>query len=172
METNDRYQQKSIFSINLYNLWYISVLKTLNTHGGVILTLSFPDNVTFLEKLFFQLHPISLPTIQGEVHFKWKLLLSKTTGLSVNVIGRPQRRKCSAWVNFLQVTASHNVLTCKFSINQLLQRSASVIIKRGCCFELQSRASGIESKAVTTKCGNVLLQRGATLIKNGQKIKK
>ena len=135
------------------------VLKTLNTHGGVILTLSFPDNVTFLEKLFFLLYPISLPTIQGEVYLKmkinkWKLLLSKTTGISVNVIGRPQRGKCSAWVHFLQVTTSHNVLTCKFFINQLLQRSASVIIKRGCCFELQSRASGIESRAVTTKWGN------------------
>ena len=106
----------------------------------------------------FLLYPISLPTIQGEVYLKmkinkWKLLLSKTTGISVNVIGRPQRGKCSAWVHFLQVTTSH-VLTCKFFINQLLQRSASVIIKRGCCFELQSRASGIESRAVTTKWGN------------------
>ena len=109
-----------------------------------------------------------LPTIQGEVYFKWKLLLSKTTGISANVIGRPQRRKCSAWVHFLQVTTSHNVLTCKFFINQLLQRSASVIIKRGCCFELQSRASGIESRAVPTKWRNFLLQRGATFIKNGQ----
>ena len=53
MKTNFWYQRKSNFSINLYNLWYLSVLKTLNTHGGVILTLSFPDNVIFLEKLLF-----------------------------------------------------------------------------------------------------------------------
>ena len=64
-------------NIYLYNLWYLAVLKTLNTHGEVILTLSFPDNIIFLEKLLLKLHPISLPTIKGMVYFKSKLTLSK-----------------------------------------------------------------------------------------------
>ena len=33
-------------------------------------------------------------------------------------------------IRLLQATTSQNVLICKFTINQLLQRSASVIIKR------------------------------------------
>ena len=64
-------------NIYLYNLWYLAVLKTLNTHGEVILTLSFPDNIIFLEKLLLKLYPISLPTIKGMVYFKSKLTLSK-----------------------------------------------------------------------------------------------
>ena len=69
----------SIKNIYLYNIWHLPALKTLNTHGGVILTLSFPDNIIFPEKLLFQLYPISLPTIKGMVYFKWKLTLPKTT---------------------------------------------------------------------------------------------
>ena len=69
----------SLKNIYLYNLWYLAVLKTLNTHGGVILTLSFHGNIIFLEKLLFQLYPTSLPIIKGMVSFKWKLMLSKTT---------------------------------------------------------------------------------------------
>ena len=65
-------------SIYLYNLWYLAVLKTLNTHGRVILTLSFPDNIIFREKMLLKYYPISLPTITGMVHFKSKLTLSKT----------------------------------------------------------------------------------------------
>ena len=65
-------------NIYLYNLWYLAVLKTLHTHGGVILTLSFPDNLIFLEKLLLKLYPISLPTIKEMVYFKSKLTLSKT----------------------------------------------------------------------------------------------
>ena len=65
-------------NIYLYNLWYLAVLKTLNTHGGVILTLSFPDNIIFPEKLLLKLYPISLPTLKGMVYFKSKLTLSKT----------------------------------------------------------------------------------------------
>ena len=45
---------------------------------GVILTLSFPDSIIFLEKLLFNLYAISLPTIKWMVYFKWKLTLSKT----------------------------------------------------------------------------------------------
>ena len=65
-------------NIYLYNLWYLAVLKTLNTHGEVILTLSFPDSIIFLEKLLLKLYPISLPTIKGMVYFKSRLTLSKT----------------------------------------------------------------------------------------------
>ena len=61
----------------LYNLWYLAVLKTLNTHGGVILTLRFPDNIIFPEKLLLKLYPISLSTIKGMVYFKSKLTSSK-----------------------------------------------------------------------------------------------
>ena len=61
----------------LYNLRYLAVLRTLNTHGGVILTLSFPDNIIFPEKLLLKLYPISLPTVKGMVYFKSKLTLPK-----------------------------------------------------------------------------------------------
>ena len=61
----------------LYNLWYLAVLKTLNTHGGVILTLRFPDNIIFPEKLLLKLYPISLSTVKGMVYFKSKLTSSK-----------------------------------------------------------------------------------------------
>ena len=74
-------------NIYVYNLWYLAVSKTLNTHDGVILTLSFPDNVIFLEKLLFKLYPISLPTIKGMFCFKLKLTLSKTIEyLSVSLV--------------------------------------------------------------------------------------
>ena len=43
----------SLESIYLYNIWYLAVLKTLNTNGGVTLILSFPNNIIFLEKLIF-----------------------------------------------------------------------------------------------------------------------
>ena len=64
-------------NIYLYNLWHLAVLKTLNTHGRVILTLSFPDNIIFAEKLLLKLYPISLRTIKGMVYFKSKLTLSR-----------------------------------------------------------------------------------------------
>ena len=47
---------------------------------------------------------------------------------------------CYRLFHFLQVTTSQNVLSYKFTLNQLLQGSASVIIKRDCLFELQSEA--------------------------------
>ena len=54
IKMNVRHQRKAIFSIKKYlpiQSMNLAVLKTLNTHGGVILTLSFPDNIIFLEKL-------------------------------------------------------------------------------------------------------------------------
>ena len=47
---------------------------------------------------------------------------------------------CYWLFHFLHATASQNVLTYKFTLNQLLQRSASVIIKQDSFFELQSKA--------------------------------
>ena len=55
----------------------LAILKTLNTHRGIILTMSFPDNIIFPEKLLLKLYPISLSTIKGMVYFKSKLTSSK-----------------------------------------------------------------------------------------------
>ena len=65
-------------NIYLYNLWYLALLRTPNTHDEVILTLNFPDNIVFSEKLLLKLYPISLPTITETVYFKSKLTVSKT----------------------------------------------------------------------------------------------
>ena len=47
---------------------------------------------------------------------------------------------CYWLFRFLQATTSQNVLTYKFTLNQLLQMSTSVIIKQDRFFELQSEA--------------------------------
>ena len=44
---------------------------------------------------------------------------------------------CYWFFQLLQATTSQNVLTYKFTLNQLLKRSASVIVKRDSFFELQ-----------------------------------
>ena len=106
----------------LYNLWYLAVLKTLNTHGGFMLTLTFPDNIIFPEKLLLKLYSISLPTIKEMVYFKSKLTLSKTIGYLLTPLVTHKEE------DFLQATTSKNVLTHKFTLNQLLQRRAGVII--------------------------------------------
>ena len=69
---------------------------------------------------------------------------------------------CYWLLHFLQATASQNVLTYKFTLNQLLRRSASVIIKQDSFFELQSETQRyykvgqvLESRAIfVTKWGN------------------
>ena len=80
----------------------------------------------------------------------------------MNVIGHPKGRRlfllhlfvvvsslsslfklimaCYWLFHFLQATTSQKVLTYKFTLNQLLQRSASVIIKQDSFLELQSEA--------------------------------
>ena len=81
MKANVRHQQKAIFSIKKYlpiqSIWYLAVLKTLNTPDGVILTLSYPENIIFL---------ISLHTIKGVTYSKWKLTPSKTKHLSMSLL--------------------------------------------------------------------------------------
>ena len=64
IKANVSHQQKPSFSLKniyLYSLWYPASLKTLNTHGGVILTLSFPDNIIFLENHFLNCIPFLCP---------------------------------------------------------------------------------------------------------------
>ena len=57
MKANVRHQQKAIFSIKKYlllqSIWYLAVLRTLNTHDEVILTLSYLENIIFLKKIHF-----------------------------------------------------------------------------------------------------------------------
>ena len=128
----------SLKNIYLYNLWYLAILKTLNTHRGVILTLSFPKNVIFLEKLLFKLYSVSLPIEM--VYFKWKLTLSKTP--EYLLISWATQRSLSfvplVWSCFWHVLASSSFLWLvtgcstfykrRSHRNQLLQRSANVII--------------------------------------------
>ena len=120
--------------------------------------------------------PISLPTIKGMFCFKWKLKLSKTTEYQCH--WSPTRKEtflCSAGLDLflassslfkltmtcywlfhcLQATTSQNVLSHKFTLTELLQRSASVIIKRDSFFELQSEAKWLHIGATfITKWGN------------------
>ena len=149
-------------NIYLYNLWYLAVLKTLYTHGGVILTLSFPGNIIFPEKLLLKLYPISLLAIKGMVYFKSHLTLSKTTGyLLMSLVTHKEgdffllhlfvvlsslfslfklTMACYWLFHFLPATTSQNVLTYKLTLNQLLQRKGSVIIKQDSFLELQREA--------------------------------
>ena len=133
------------------------------------LTLSFPDNIIFLEKLIFILYPISLPTIKGMVYFKWKLTLSKTTEY-LSISWTTQRRlstclelflarsnlfklamACYWLFQFLQVTKSQNFLTYRFTINQLLQRNASVVISRTAFLNYKAGQVVLQSRAVNIK---------------------
>ena len=47
-------------------------------HGRINLTLSFSDNIIFLEKLLLKLYPVSLPTIKRMFYFKTNLSVFKT----------------------------------------------------------------------------------------------
>ena len=66
---------------------------------------------------------------------------------------------CYWLFRFLQATTSQNVLTYKFTLNQLLQRSASILIKQDSFFELQSEAKWYY------KVGQVLQNRVVFIIK-------
>ena len=66
---------------------------------------------------------------------------------------------CYWLFRFLQATTSQNVLTYKFTLNQLLQRSASILIKQDSFFELQSEAKWYY------KVGQVLQSRVVFIIK-------
>ena len=67
--------KKAIFSIKniyLYNP-YLATLKPLSTRDGVILTLSFPDNIKFLEGLLCNCNPFLCPKWgpSGPVDVQW-----------------------------------------------------------------------------------------------------
>ena len=66
---------------------------------------------------------------------------------------------CYWLFRFLQATTSQNVLTYKFTLNQLLQRRASILIKQDSFFELQSEAKWYY------KVGQVLQSRVVFIIK-------
>ena len=85
-------------------------MKTLSTRDGVILTLRFPDNVNFLEELLM----LSMSLVN---HTERGISLFHLFGV---VFGTFQPLlACYGLFHFLQTTASQNVLTCKFTINQL-----------------------------------------------------
>ena len=72
---------------------------------------------------------------------------------------------CYCLFHSLQARTSQNVLTYKFTLNQLLQRSASVIIKRNSFFELQMEAKWYY------KVGEVLQSRVIFITKWGNNYK-
>ena len=85
------------------------------------------------------------------------LLVYKEEGFSLfHLIGAasgtfqtfPAWYACSDSLHFLQATKSQNILTCNFTVNQLLKRSVRVFIKQDSFFELQSGA------IFATKWGN------------------
>ena len=90
-------------NIYVYNLWYLAVSKTLNTHDGVILTLGFAENVIFLEKLLFKLYPF-LCLLSKECFVLMKINAVQNHWISINLIGHPQGRRLFfaplAWICF------------------------------------------------------------------------
>ena len=58
---------------------------------------------------------------------------------------------CYWLFHFLQATKSQNVLTYKFTINQLLQKSASVIISGTALLNYKERQVELQSWADNTK---------------------
>ena len=86
--------------IHLYNLWYLATLKTPSTRDGVILTLSFPDNINFLEKLSFNRNPfLYLPSKECFI-LKKTLTLSKTIEcLSMSLVTNT-KKKAFLWFTY------------------------------------------------------------------------
>ena len=69
---------------------------------------------------------------------------------------------CYWFFHFFQATTSQNVLTYKFTLNQLLKRSASVIVKRDSFLELQCEVKWYY------KVGQVLKRRTVFITKWGK----
>ena len=95
LKANVRHQQKAIFSIKKYlplqSIWYLAILKTLNTHDGVIWTMSYPKNIIFLQKNTF------LIASHFSAHYQrsdllWMKINAIQYQTSINVIARLQRR--------------------------------------------------------------------------------
>ena len=153
-------------NIYVYNLWYLAVSKTLNIHDGVILTLSFPANYYFLNCIPFlcllskecfvlnenlrcpkplNIYQCHLPSTRKETFLCsacLELFLARSSLFKLTMA-------CYWLFHFLQASTSQNVLSHKFtSLTQLLQRSASVIIKCDSFFELQSEARWLHIGAI------------------------
>ena len=121
-----------------------------------LLTLSFPDNIIFLEKLIFILYPISLPAIKATEYLpiSWTTQRRLFTCLEL-FLARSNLFKlamaCYWLFQFLQVTKSQNFLTYKFTINQLLQSNASVVISGTAFLNYKAGQVVLQSRAVNTK---------------------
>ena len=121
-----------------------------------LLTLSFPDNIIFLEKLIFILYPISLPAIKATKYLSisWTTQRRLSTCLELFLACSNLFKLAMAcyWLfQFLQVTKSQNFLTYKFTINQLLQRNASVVISRTAFLNYKAGQVVLQSRAVNIK---------------------
>ena len=120
-----------------------------------LLTLSFPDNIIFLEKLIFILYPISLPAIKATEYLSisWTTQRRLSTCLEL-FLARSNLFKlamaCYWLFQFLQVTKSQNFLTYKFTINQLLQSNASVVISGTAFLNYKAGQVVLQSRAVNT----------------------
>ena len=85
--------KKAIFSIKniyLYNP-YLATLKPLSTRDGVILTLSFPDNIKFLEGLLCNCNPFLCPN-WGK-YYKVGQFLLQSCAIITKVVCRRQMRQ-------------------------------------------------------------------------------
>ena len=99
----------SLKNIYLFNLWYLAVLETLNTHGGII---EFSWQYNFSGKTTFLIVSDFFSQYKGMVYFKWKLTPLKTTEyLSISWV--TQRRLSFAplvWSCFWHVLAFSGLL--------------------------------------------------------------
>ena len=131
----------SLKIIYLFNLRYVDVLKTRNNNGGVNLTSSFPDNIIFLSELvFFRCIPFLCPLSKEWFTLNENYAI-QNNWISINIMGHPKETwlcstclelylacsiifklaKACYWLfHFLKATKSQNVLTYKFTINQVL----------------------------------------------------
>ena len=78
---------------------------------------------------------------------------------------------CYWLFHFLQATKSQNVLTYKFTVNQLLQKSASVISGTA-LLNYKERQMELQSWADNTKKGNFCYKVGQLLLQGGSRITK
>ena len=121
-----------------------------------LLTLSFPDNIIFLEKLIFILYPISLPAIKATEYLSisWTTQRRLSTCLELFLACSNLFKLAMAcyWLfQFLQVMKSQNFLTYKFTINQLLQSNASVVMSGTAFLNYKAGQVVLQSRAVNTK---------------------
>ena len=137
--------KKSLFllkNIYIYNLWYLAALETLNIHGGFILASIFPEDMIYTETLLVPflcilskecfifnknwLHAIENHFCQCHWSSAEKEALLCSTFLELLTRFYLARSclvqlvtACYGSSRFLWAMASHNIVACKFTINQL-----------------------------------------------------